>query len=565
MCKNKTYAYGVLTDTLKYMKEQHDIFLKKWKIDFDEGNIKEGRLIRIGKGHIQSLNKPREVIIRETNPIIVEECVKCKIKYPITPLYFTINSNSYKHMPNIDRISGEEVIQNFPKSGCINCTNKYRNSIKTEVDCLKAILNNYPKLNREWSDSILNICTISNIIIIPGEKHWGLSINRKNNMLPHTPDNCEKIASEFNIAQWNIISDLHIAWGELFKYSINEIEESTNITPLIDILHKRWNMTPFESGCTEKALNDDKSVNPKYSAQIIKFHLKSILQSKAKMHHRNDILSKRLPPSNDDKLTYEMLFRKLLEQGGRCYYTGIPLSLINDSWRHFSIERLDNRLNHTYANTVFICRIMNGVAQWNRPKLLQVLLSQTKIYLSENNKNKIQIAIQSNQTSAIEISQLNIQLPFENALSIMSVEIHSDVPTTELITEFKKQWIMTPEESGVKCLSELSQKEINRQYLIDKRKYHLRTKLLGLTQRKKITATDLYNKIIEQNARCCNSNIPFSLIFDSWNFPCIIRLDPSKEWNSSNFGISCEIFRKYTKNNLLKMLSKFKHGNTIYE
>ena len=79
----------------------------------------------------------------------------------------------------------------------------------------------------------------------------------------------------------------------------------------------------------------------------------------------------------------------------KCYYTGIPFSTDRDSWKFWSLERLDNNKNHTDENTVFICRIFNTTGGLNRKKLLYALDNQIHVPLSNDVKMKIEKELKS--------------------------------------------------------------------------------------------------------------------------------------------------------------------------
>jgi hypothetical protein len=108
-----------------------------------------------------------------------------------------------------------------------------------------------------------------------------------------------------------------------------------------------------------------------------------------------DKKSKRNPATSGICINKVQLFEKLITQNFKCYYTGIPFSQDRDNWRYFSLERLDNTLNHTDKNSVFICRMFNTAGQLNRKKILTALLSQIHIPLSIEDKNIINTELQN--------------------------------------------------------------------------------------------------------------------------------------------------------------------------
>ena len=83
-----------------------------------------------------------------------------------------------------------------------------------------------------------------------------------------------------------------------------------------------------------------------------------------RLNHR----SRRATLSEDDVLDM------ILQQGGRCYYSGLPLELLkpHTDWR-WSMERLNPRLGYTQQNTVLVADEFNSWssnkgAQWSRAK-----------------------------------------------------------------------------------------------------------------------------------------------------------------------------------------------------
>ena len=82
-------------------------------------------------------------------------------------------------------------------------------------------------------------------------------------------------------------------------------------------------------------------------------------------------------------LQYHTLDR-ILAQRGRCFVSGIPLTIRN-GWTRFSLERLDDTKAHFHpdgtlpATSVLVCRIFNVSATLDRTKLLTYYLRQTMV------------------------------------------------------------------------------------------------------------------------------------------------------------------------------------------
>ena len=101
-------------------------------------------------------------------------------------------------------------------------------------------------------------------------------------------------------------------------------------------------------------------------------------------YKKNDKISKSRNYKIDGNfVTDNQMYEKLVKQGFKCYYTGIPFSKNRDNWNYFSLERLDNTKNHTDENSVFICRMFNTTGGLNRKKILQILLTQILVPLTD--------------------------------------------------------------------------------------------------------------------------------------------------------------------------------------
>lgn len=90
-------------------------------------------------------------------------------------------------------------------------------------------------------------------------------------------------------------------------------------------------------------------------------------------------------------LTLDELLDMLLMQGGRCYYSDVPLECVqlNSHWR-MSLERLDNGLGYMRSNCAWVAAEFNtpdysrnkptfkvhGTAQWSRAKVAHVWSAQ---------------------------------------------------------------------------------------------------------------------------------------------------------------------------------------------
>lgn len=112
--------------------------------------------------------------------------------------------------------------------------------------------------------------------------------------------------------------------------------------------------------------------------------LKSTLtQMKARCSQRAAIDAKydSTPKSRSEiNFTLEQLLLKILEQQGKCYYSGIPLSFKPMTDWQCSAERLNDDLGYTNENVVLVCLEFNTPRQWSKEKFHLVLESIKKKY-----------------------------------------------------------------------------------------------------------------------------------------------------------------------------------------
>ena len=347
-------------------EEEDKLLRRKWEQDFENGKIQEGNITPERSG-IKSNNtkKNRRVVIEKDIILIIENCMKCNEPKPITPKYFNSEYNN-SGINNIDKESGKEQICNSPTYGCRECTkivarDKSRND-RNEYIRLK--LKPYNKLKKEWYESIPNICDISNMRLVEDFNcDWRVGIQNNGPTREHLPEHCTKIANELNVQQHNAIPNLKESWIQCYKLILDELHNPTNEDELREIVKKWWNNTPKQNGVIincQVNVNGKNKINPEYSQQCNIKHLKKIINDMYNRYKRHDKKSKMRNYETDGNiLTINQMYEKLIIQGFKCYYTGIPFSKDRNSWNYLSLERLDNTKNHTDENTVFICRIFN--------------------------------------------------------------------------------------------------------------------------------------------------------------------------------------------------------------
>tara|TARA_E500000331_G_scaffold307799_1_gene312928 strand:- start:92 stop:1261 length:1170 start_codon:yes stop_codon:yes gene_type:complete len=389
-----------MTREQKYEEEDKHL-RRKWEHDFENGKIQEGNITPERSGiKLNNTKKNRRVVIENDKILIIENCMKCNEPKPITPKYFKSEYNN-SGINNIDKDSGKEQIYNSPTYGCRECTKTvaYDKSRNDKDEYIRLKLKPYTHLNRPWYLSIPNICDISNMPLVEDFNcDWRVGIQNNGLTREHLPEHCTKIANELNVPQHNAISNLKECWMQCYKLILNELHRPTNEDELREIVKKWWNNKPKQNGVIadcQITINGKKKINPEYTNECLLKHLKSILNDMKSRYKKNDKKSKiRNYETDGNILTDNQMYQKLLKQGFKCHYTGVPFSKNRDTWNYFSLERLDNKINHTDENTVFICRMFNTSGGLNQKKIFQILLTQILVPLTDEERdiiiNKIQ-------------------------------------------------------------------------------------------------------------------------------------------------------------------------------
>lgn len=109
---------------------------------------------------------------------------------------------------------------------------------------------------------------------------------------------------------------------------------------------------------------------PHYSISLLRM---------TKRKYNREAQKKKRPERGQSTITVDGIIKRILLQGGRCYYSGIPMSFKpNTDWL-FSIDRINTHLNYTEDNCNIICWEFNssvsknGKSNWNQEKSNQFL------------------------------------------------------------------------------------------------------------------------------------------------------------------------------------------------
>jgi len=378
--RSKRYAENISTDTELQMEERKIQLQNKWKKDLLEEKIIQKK----GRSH------DRKIIKINENIEVQEQCVCCSkwkslYDFRLSPNFLVLESS-------------KEWIHN----PCRECRNILQTDKKRQnpEEYITYILYNYPKLSKEWFQQQIdkNGGLFSSISGIPIYSiscgSWQVSIQNNKRELEHLPEYCEIIALEENIAQHDAIPDLKLAYTELYTAMLKQMIEPDTTEELIlhsKIWEDKYTLTPRQSGIDLKSRDINGKISREYDRELQQKHLKSMFTCATKAVYNHDKISKRSPPKLEERLKASDMFNIGKKQNWRCFKSGVKLSINRNSWNYPSLERLDNKLNHTIENTVLICRILNTTdrAQWTSEKLNYALKHQKLVEIPYHIKNKL--------------------------------------------------------------------------------------------------------------------------------------------------------------------------------
>ena len=205
--------------------------------------------------------------------------------------------------------------------------------------------------------------------------HWRMSLERKNNSDGYMKDNCVLVAAEFNSADFSKSKGVRAhevqgsaQWSPGKVAAVSNLgAASVSLSQLEADVDRAWSLPqiPFtENYC---------------------YLYHRTLRGKAKSLASS---AKRRATKRNEQCEIEFgdILRMLLEQGGRCFFSGVPLQYdqVHVDWV-MSLERLDNRRGYVQENCVLIAAEFNttdlskkatcevqGSPQWSRAKAMHV-------------------------------------------------------------------------------------------------------------------------------------------------------------------------------------------------
>ena len=217
--------------------------------------------------------------------------------------------------------------------------------------------------------------------ILRPHSHWRMSVERLNNLEGYSRTNCVLICAEFNssdyskhpgvrsvsvtgTAQWSVEKVRFV--GKAFDYEVDERQLALDVREAHCV--KGMQTRPCSDATSSYGYNFYRTLRGKAMAMT-----RNAKRRSAKRGHRCVITS-------------HDILDMLLQQEGRCFYSGVPLEYkqCHTNWV-MSLERLDNKAGYLRSNCALIATEFNtpdhslrasgevhGSSQWSRAKVTHV-------------------------------------------------------------------------------------------------------------------------------------------------------------------------------------------------
>ena len=221
-------------------------------------------------------------------------------------------------------------------------------------------------------------CAYSGIameILVP-YSHWRMSLERIDNSEGYVKDNCALVAAEFNSSDYSRCKGVRAEdicgtaqWSSGKVCMVHRLDTTFVSLPQLEADVTRATRHP----CISSVCGD----YSRFYARTLRGKAKALASTARRASARRQRTS---------EIEYTDILEMLLKQGGRCFYSGVPLRYDQPhvDWV-VSLERLDNSKGYVRDNCVLIAAEFNttdlskqaqgevhGSSQWSRAKVMHV-------------------------------------------------------------------------------------------------------------------------------------------------------------------------------------------------
>jgi hypothetical protein len=400
---------------------REEALLKKWAVAHAAGNLQRGidafnaRAVK-PDGRIRNDGSTQPLRFVETREggdvVVVTDCVKCGVRKPLLPRNFAV-AHGGKTLETC--VAGSESFHNSAKKPCLVCFAAMTAERNATVDGRVRIAGaNYPGVGVDgfWTmwrrqggimvssggqTRILESARCA-VLQLPlnlsgrGIAEWfapsvnNISAEHKK-LENHVVEHSELTCAEVNVSQHDAIPCLKEAWRALIEDAARAMELSLTPDGRAELeaetraasseVAANWANRKHKTrnGVTVSQVEDKAA----YYRQCSNLDVAYITAVATESHRTNDKNRFRLKTTPPDQLKQAEMVDKWIA-APRCAHSGVLLTIRNGP-RRISMDRVDNAVHHTAANTVCACRLLNSPAGMSRAKFCTIMLRQGVVRL----------------------------------------------------------------------------------------------------------------------------------------------------------------------------------------
>ncbi|CAE7607189.1 unnamed protein product [Symbiodinium sp. CCMP2456] len=208
--------------------------------------------------------------------------------------------------------------------------------------------------------------------------HWRMSLERRDNSEGYVRDNCVFVAGEFNSSDFSRCRGVREQdVSGTAQWSAHKVASVSNLGGFRVDAQRLHADVSLALECPRLSCAQGRQEYTRAYNRTLRGRAKILVSSASKRCAQVGHVC---------EMGYGDILQMLLAQGGRCFYSGVPLRYDQPhvDWQ-MSLERLDNSLEYTKENCVLIAaefntpdqskhavREVRGSSQWSRAKVMHV-------------------------------------------------------------------------------------------------------------------------------------------------------------------------------------------------
>jgi hypothetical protein len=362
------------------------------------------RIMHLNEG----LVKPGPVFGKEGRILLenghcMQICVQCGESKQLTQTNY--KSNNGKSWQSV--LAGTESFNNSARRPCMQCFNTIQKRDRSEIPS-KWLANNMRKYNKKTVRVFLTQlnapegcrCAICGYMFMMQDRTTG------NHRAPSVQENLTALERKLKIGTYNrknhepskiyVICSIHnVAEHDKYEFGLIYAWHMQVFPRLLSVINgamKGWSVNEYDkqmmisaSEYAEYSSTADKKKRRFYSKTLRRLHFSTIVERLVNHANHLDVKMRkkgRFVGDTSPEITKHDFRTIFISQNGRCAQSGIRLSFQNIDGFAMSIDRIDNTKPHSPTNCRIICRVFHHRYEVTKQFLLECLLTQSRLPLT---------------------------------------------------------------------------------------------------------------------------------------------------------------------------------------